>query len=253
MGNIKLMFGDCLERMQEIENKSIDMVLCDLPYGTTASKWDKIIDFTRLWEEYKRVIKPSAPILLFSSGSFTYKLINSNYDMYRYKWVWIKNNKCNFVNAKNRPMTQYEEICVFSFATTANGSKNKMFYNPQGLKEVDIKVNCGNSQFGTVAGKRPSHKGSVHRRFTNYPTDVLYFESDKERYHTNQKPIKLCEFLIKTYTNEGGLVLDNCMGSGTTGVACVNTSRRFIGIENNKEYYKMANGRIKKAYDNIRD
>lgn len=252
MDKIELYNGDCLELMKNIEDKSIDMILCDLPYGTTASDWDKIIDFTKLWEQYKRIIKDDGAIALFGSGQFTYKLITSNEKMYKYKWIWFKSKKGNFVNAKNRPMTSYEEIMMFSKGNTANGSKIKMRYFPQGLIEKrTIRTDRSGTRFGTMAGKRPSHKETIVSEYTNYPFDVLQFDSEGKPVHPTQKPVALLEYLIKTYTNEGDVVLDNCMGSGSTGVACVNTNRNFIGIELDKNYFDIAQKRIESAKGGI--
>jgi len=239
--------GDCLEILKTIPDKSIDLILCDLPYGTTASTWDKVISIEKLWLEYERIIKDDRAIVLFSSGTFTTKLINSNIKLYRYKWIWVKSNSTNFVNAKNKPMSKYEEICVFSKGTTANGSKNKMIYNPQGLIKIEKIIKSGKSRFGTIAGNRPSHKEFFNRDYTNYPNDVLteYKEdSARNKLHTNQKPTSLLEYLIKTYSNKGDVVLDNCMGSGSTGIACLNTDRDFIGIEIDEKYFEIAKERI---------
>lgn len=235
---------DCLEGMKEIEDGSVDMILCDLPYGTTASSWDKIINMEMLWEQYSRIIKPNGAIALFSSGQFTNKLINSNDRLYRYKWIWRKTKKGNFVNAKNRPMTSYEEICMFSFGCTANGSRIKMNYNPQGIIPCGKTFKSGENRFGSMAGKRPSHQKETKREFTGYPCDVIEFNSVPKPQHPTQKPVELLEYLIKTYTNEGDLVLDNCIGSGTTAVAALNTKRNFIGFELDKGYYDIANQRI---------
>lgn len=243
----KLLNGDCLEVMKDIPDKSIDMILCDLPYGTTACKWDKLIDSEKLWGQYERIIKDNGAIVLFASGLFTHKLINSNENLYKYKWIWVKNNSTNFVNAKNKPMTKYEEICVFSKGNTANGSKIKMKYNPQGLIVLNKIKKATKNKFGSIAGKRPSHKAETLREYTNYPVDVLLgFKEDNpnKKIHTSQKPVALLEYLIKTYTNEGETVLDNCMGSGSTGVACINTNRKFIGIELDEQYFNIAKERI---------
>ena len=240
---------DCLKGMENIDDKSIDMILCDLPYGTTASKWDKIIDFSKLWNEYMRIIKDQGVIALTSNASFTNKLINSNEKYYKYKWIWIKNTKTNFVNAKNRPLTQYEEILMFSKGNTANGSKIKMNYYPQGIEKVDKVIKAGKNRFGTVAGIRPSHKSEFIREYKNYPVDVLYFNKDKENLHPNQKPLALFEYLIKTYTKENELVLDNCMGSGTTAVACINTNRNYVGFEIEQKYFDIAQKRIRESIE----
>ena len=244
MSKIDLRLGDCLEIMKTIEDNSIDMILCDLPYGTTASGWDSVIDFNNLWKEYERIITEKGAIVLTASGQFTHKTIQSNLSLYKYKWIWIKTKKGNFVNAKNRPMTNFEEVLVFSKGNTANGSKVKMNYNPQGIKECGKTFKSGKNRFGTMAGKRPGHKSETVREFTGYPCDVLHFDSVGKPIHPTQKPVALFEFLIKTYTNENNLVLDNCMGSGTTGVACVNTNRNFIGIELDENYFNIAKKRI---------
>lgn len=197
-----------------------------------------------MWAQYERIIKDDRAIVLFGSGQFTYKLISSNEDLYRYKWIWYKTKRGNFVNAKNRPMTAYEEAMVFSKATTANGSKNKMLYNPQGLiSKTTIRRDNG-TRFGTMAGKRPSHQEVTISEFTNYPCDVLEFASETNPLHPTQKPVALIEYLIRTYSNEGDVVLDNCMGSGTTGVAAMRSKRDFIGIELDEGYFEIAKNRI---------
>ena len=234
---------DCLEGMKRIPDKSIDMILCDLPYGTTACKWDNIIPFEPLWEQYERIIKDDGAIVLFASGSFTYKVVRSNEKLYRYKWIWVKNKRCNFVNAKNRPMTAYEEILVFSKGVTANGYALKMKYYPQGLSKCQ-RVYDGNRKNGTIVGKRPSHKKTVIQEYENYPCDVLYFNCASNGVHSSEKPTELLEYLIRTYTNTGETVLDNCMGSGSTGVACIATGRKFIGFELEKEYFDIAKRRM---------
>ena len=244
MSIIDLIQGDCLELMKDIPDGSIDMILADLPYGTTASKWDSIIDFEKLWEEYERIISDSGAIVLTASGSFTHKVISSNEKLFKYKWIWIKSRPGNFVNANNRPMTKYEEILVFSKGNTANGSKNKMKYNPQGLIEVNKTTKASPNRFGSMAGKRPSHQKYTKQKYTNYPVDILEFNSLGSYSHPNQKPVDLFEYLIKTYTNEGETVLDNVMGSGTTGVACKNLNRNFIGMELDENYFNIAKDRI---------
>ena len=168
MQSVKLLKGDCLELMKDIPDESVDMILCDLPYGTTASKWDKVLPAERLWEQYLRIIKPKGAIVLFASGQFTNKLINSQNDIYRYKWIWEKNKIGNFVNANNRPMTRYEEICVFSKGIAAN-TKNtdlKMNYYPQGLIEINKAIRHSETQFGTMAGKRPGQKKVTVQKYT---------------------------------------------------------------------------------------
>ena len=244
MSDIKLFNGDCLEVMKQIPDKSCGMIICDPPFGTIACEWDNIIDFKLLWEQYERIIKDDRAIVLFGSGQFTHKLISSNEDLYRYKWIWYKTKRGNFVNAKNRPMTAYEEAMVFSKAATANGSKNKMLYNPQGLIPKTTVRHDNGSRFGTMAGKRPSHQETTISEYTNYPCDVLEFASVSNPVHPTEKPVPLIEYLIRTYSNEGDLVLDNCMGSGTSGVASVRSNRDFIGIELDPKYFEIAKARI---------
>lgn len=252
MSNIQLYNGDCLEVMKNIPDNSVDMILTDPPYGTTASNWGKILPFDKLWEQYNRIIKLGA-IGIFGSGQFAYKVIKSNEPMYRYKWIWFKTKRGNFVNAKNRPMTAYEEIMMFSNGTTANGSKIKMKYYPQELiPKKTIRTDKAGTRFGTMAGKRPSHKETIISEYTNYPFDVLQFDSVPKLIHPTQKPIPLLEYLIKTYTLEGETVLDNCMGAGSTGVACVNTNRNFIGIELDENYFNIAKERIEQAQNGNR-
>lgn len=233
----------CLEGMKRIHDSSVDMILCDLPYETTNNSWDAIIAFDKLWEQYERVIKDKGAIILTANGSFTNKVINSNPDLYKYKWIWIKNKITNFVNAKNRPMTAFEEVLVFSKGVTANASDRRMNYYPQGLIPFGQSVKQGID--GKLVGKRPSHKERYLQEYTNYPNDVLKFESERQGFHPSQKPVPLFEYLIKTYTSKGDIVLDNCMGSGTTAIACINTERNFIGFETNEEYYNKSLQRIK--------
>ena len=248
--DINLWQGDCIELMEHIPDKSVDMILCDLPYGTTACSWDTIIPFEPLWDNYKRIIKDNGAIVLFGSGSFTPQIIGSNFEDYKYSWVWIKNNSTNFVHAKNRPMTKREDILVFSKAPMGHKSQlgdSRMMYNPQGIKEVNMEISAGNGKFGSIAGKRPSHKDVFTRTHTGYPVDILegYPEPHSgTKLHTSQKPVELLEYLVKTYTDEGMIVLDNTMGSGSSGVACKNTNRKFIGIELDEEYFTIASKRI---------
>ena len=246
----KIFLGDCLDVMKNFHDQSVHMVLCDLPYGTTAASWDKIINFEKLWKEYERIIHPQGSVVLFAGGIFTAKLINSNIDFYKYKYVWIKSNSTFFTHAKNRPLAKHEDILVFSHGSM--GHKNllkdkRMTYNPQGLKPLNKKISRirNNTEKGYINFKK--NEQNYTQEFTNYPSDVLteYFEvGTNEKFHPNQKPTNLLEFLIKTYTNENDLVLDNCMGSGSTGIAAKNTGRKFIGIEKDEEYYKIAKNRI---------
>ena len=238
--------GDCLELMKNIPDGSIDMILCDLPYGTTACKWDSVIPFEPLWEQYKRIIKDNGAIVLFGSEPFSTELRHSNLKMYKYDWVWKKDGVTNFANAKKMPLRCIENISVFY--------KNAPTYNPQGLVEVNKTMKNGASVGGeTLRGdiKNSASKGKLrtegHRyiqQFTNYPTQFIEFKRDNQNIHPTQKPIALLEYLIKTYTNEGETVLDNCMGSGSTGVACIHTNRNFIGMELDENYFNVAKNRI---------
>ncbi len=232
---LQLKQGDCLNLMKDIPDGSIDMILCDLPYGTTVCKWDSVISFEPLWEQYKRLIKKTGAIVLFGSQPFTTALINSNLSWYKYNWYWKKNNKTGVQFAKVQPLRCVEDICVFY--------KQKPTYNPQGLvkleKPIYHKIKSSN-----IYNRRSN--GSI-QRYTNYPTHILEFNNNDKRVHPTQKPVALLEYLIRTYTDEGETVLDNCMGSGSTGVACMNTGRQFIGIEKEQEYFEIAKQRIKEA------
>lgn len=245
---IQLRKGDCLELMRDIPDKSIDAIIADLPYGTTACKWDTIIPFEPLWAQYKRIIKDNGAIVLFGAEPFSSALRMSNLVMYKYDWVWVKNgNSGDFAMAKNKPLSKNELISVFSFGTFGNGSANKMKYNPQNLVYSPKKVKKKDG--GDSSAHRPGRKirtVEFESEYTNYPNTILTFSKDKGL-HPTQKPLDLLEYLIKTYTNEGETVLDNTMGSGTTGVACVNTNRGFIGMELDDKYFEIAKERIEKA------
>ena len=233
---IDLRFGDSIEQMKLIDDKSIDFVLCDLPYGMTAPKWDKIINSVELWKQYNRIIKKDGTIALFASQPFTTKLISSNEKDYRYSWYWLKNQGTNFFHAKRMPIRKIEEICIFK--------KGK--YYPQ-ITDGHIPTN---SAKGCSNGK--TYHGTNTRNYeggktTRFPTNILEFKcvDNYSRLHNNEKPVDLLEYLIKTYTDEGDVVLDNTMGSGSTGEACVNTNRKFIGIELDKEIFDIAFNRLK--------
>jgi site-specific DNA-methyltransferase (adenine-specific) len=247
---IKLMLGDCLERMKEIPDGSIDMVLTDPPYGTTACKWDTIIPLEPMWEQLKRITKRNAAIVMTAAQPFTTVLVSSNMPMFKYCWVWEKSKAVGFVNAKLKPMNKHEDIVVFSKGKTSNGNANNMVYNPQGLEVLNKEVNGRRGEHTDSDGNgygRPSMKKNYVQKYTNYPNTILTINSVGKTVHPTQKPVALVEYLIKTYTNEGETVLDFTMGSGTTGVACVNTRRSFIGIEQDPKYYRIAVDRIKSA------
>lgn len=237
--------------MKNISDKSIDMILCDLPFGMTSSKWDKVIPFEELWQQYKRIIKDNRAIVLFSAQPFTSKLVTSNLEWFKYEWVWVKNNAVGFVNAKLKPMNKHESLCVFSNGKTSNGNKNNMLYNPQGLLPYNKPMRSGNKKGKDNTYWRPSLKSSNNEEYiqqwTNYPTTILEFDKVAKAIHPTQKPVALLEYMIRTYTNENEVVLDNCMGSGSTGIACVNTNRNFIGIELDEKYFNIAKDRMQQA------
>lgn len=243
---MKLMHGDCLELMASIPDGSVDMILCDLPYGTTACKWDSVIPFEPLWAHYKRVIKRNGAIVLTASQPFTTALISSNLEWFKYSWVWDKGKCSGFLNAKNAPMKRCEDISVFSLGTIANKSQRLMPYYPQGLASCEIKKVDRNTKADSTTGIRPG-RGAWTQKSTGYPTTLLAIPFESKPVHPTQKPVALMEYLIRTYTNEGETVLDNCMGSGTTGVACANTGREFIGIEQDAKYFAIAKQRIESA------
>ena len=250
---VDLKQGDCLELMKSIEGKSIDLILCDLPYGTTRNKWDSVLDLELLWEQYTRIIKDRGAILLFAQTPFDKVLGVSNLNHLRYEIIWQKTAPTGFLNAKKMPMKAHENILVFY--------KKLPTYNPQMTQGHPRKVTSNSSRQKSV--ERQRIKAAVSATNYNsygestvgydsterYPLSVQVFAKDqqKENYHPTQKPVALLEWLIKTYTNEGDLVLDNCMGSGSTGVACVNTNRNFIGMELTEQYFEIAKERIEKV------
>ena len=235
---IDLRKGDCLELMKDIPDKSIDAIIADLPYGVTRAKWDNILDLDLLWKQYERIIKPNGAVILFGSQPFTTTLINSNIKDFKYTLVWDKKMKVGMMNCKRMPLRQHEDIMVFY--------KKQPTYNPQMTK-------------GKMRNKKiaPTKDFEVYGQITPidnfnddyYPSSILEFSNanQKAKSHPTQKPVALMEYLIKTYTNEGEVVLDNTMGSGTTGVACVNTNRRFIGMELDDKYFEIAERRITDA------
>jgi len=230
--NIQLIFGECLEYMQEIKTGSVDMVMADLPYGTTACKWDAVIPFAPLWDQYRRVCKKNAAIVLTASQPFTSALVMSQIELFKYSWTWAKTNCTGFANAKKQPLRQIEDVLIFYTGQPT--------YNPQGVTKLSS-GRVRTKETGDVMGRTGFKDGYV-QEVTNYPKNLLQIPSERG-YHPTQKPVALMEYLIRTYTNEGETVLDNTMGSGTTGVACINTGRNFIGIERDPEYFKIAQSR----------
>ena len=234
----KLYHGECLELMKNIPDKSVDMILCDLPYSTikrktTWNEWDNEINLHDLWKQYDRIIKNNGAIVLFSQGLFSAQLIMSNYENFKYELIWQKEQGTGFLNAKRMPLKSHENILVFY--------KKQPTYNPQMTE---------GKPYTTKKGSISNNYGKNDKIVTTcnegerYPLSILYFKRDKEKYHPTQKPISLLEYLIKTYTNENEIVLDNCMGSCSTGIACLNTNRKFIGIELDKNYFDIASKRM---------
>lgn len=242
-----LMHGDCLELMKDIPDGSIDMVLCDLPYGTTKNKWDSVIPLDSLWKQYKRILKTGGCIALFAQTPFDKILACSNIDMLKYEWIWEKCVPTGRLNCNFAPMKCHENILIFSESSACyvKDKTRAMTYNPQMEKGKPYKAISGkaSSNYDTKWCKQQLTINSG----TRYPRDVLKFQHDKNRYHPTQKPVALLEYFIKTYTNENETVLDNTMGSGSTGVACVNTGRSFIGIEKDDHYFEIAKKRIEQA------
>tara|TARA_B100001939_G_scaffold47384_2_gene36847 strand:+ start:826 stop:1686 length:861 start_codon:yes stop_codon:yes gene_type:complete len=266
MQNFELWCGDCLEEMNKIADESVDLILCDLPYGTTDRKgveekgnnrllkWDTVIPLDLLWEQYRRILKPLGTVALTADQPFTSMLILSNLDWFKYEWIWKKQKTTGFLLANYRPMKETEDVVIFSPGGAAAASRNgkNMTYNPQGLIEKKVKKKNNAKRLGKFL-HNPEHMGSNNKllheteyeqKWTNYPSEIIEFGLDRNVIHPTQKPVALMEYLIKTYSNEGDTVLDNCMGSGTTGVACKKTNRNFIGIEKESEYFTQAKERI---------
>lgn len=231
---------DCLEGMKLIDDKSIDCIICDLPYGTTQCKWDTIIPFEPLWEQYNRIIKDNGAIVLFGSEPFSSTLRLSNIKYYKYDWIWDKVKGTGFLNAKRQPMRNHELISVFY--------KKQCTYNPQKTHGHKLKKSYRSKDLQTdVYGEMKNDY--TYESTDRYPRSIQVFSTDTQNssLHPTQKPVALIEYLIKTYTNEGELILDNCIGSGTTAVSCVNTGRNYLGFEKEKEYFDIAEERIRKC------
>ena len=239
LNNIYL--GDCLEIMKEIPSKSIDMILCDLPYGITKNSWDVIIPFDKLWNEYLRITKQTAAMVFTANGLFTVDLIQSMRKYYRYSLVWEKNIASGFLNANKMPLRSHEDIVVFY--------KNTPIYNPQFTngKAYTKKSKIQSSNYNYFKPYQTNNKSG-----DRFPRSIIYAISKRESNHPTEKPVELFEYLIKTYTNEGDLVLDNCIGSGTTAIAAINTNRNFIGIEKNQDYFNESLNRLKKSKEQMR-
>ncbi len=230
---IDLHNGDCLEVMDKLiaNGVKVDAIITDPPYGTTACKWDSVIPFDAMWRQLNRIIKPNGAIVLFGSEPFSSALRMSNIKNYKHDWYWLKNRATGVLNAKKQPLRNIEEICVF----------NVKKYKPQGLIEINLPSRNSKKDYDNY-GKGTSNKYT--QKYTNYPKQLLQFDSVQRTTHPTQKPVALMEYLIKTYTNENNTVLDFTMGSGTTGVACKNLNRKFIGIESDDKYFEIAKKRL---------
>ena len=233
---VRLMRGDCLHMMKRLEDGSVDLVLCDLPYGITACKWDSVIPFDELWAAYRRILKPNGAVVLTASQPFTSALVMSNPKWFKYEWVWQKNASTGFLHAKHQPLRNHENVCVFY--------KKLPTYNPQFTdgEPYTRKGGAHGENYGEQVQVRV--RGVTVYEGVRYPKSVLEFNTATHTQHPTQKPVARMEYMIRTYTNEGDTVLDNCMGSGTTGVAAKLLHRNFIGIELSQEYFDVAKARI---------
>ena len=243
IGDATLFNADCFDVFPSIPDNSIDAIIADLPYGTTACKWDSILPFDKLWESYERIIKPNGAIVLFGSQPFTSALIMSNPRLFKYEWIWDKNKPTGMLNAKRQPLRRFENIMVFyKKQCTYNPQKIK---NPKGIEKRSLYAYNRKNEGGETTGD--IKKGGVSSEYEAdklLPVNIQVFKKPNKPLHPTQKPVALLEYLVKTYTNEGETVLDNTMGSGTTGVACLNTNRKFIGIEKDQQYYQVAVNRL---------
>lgn len=241
---------DCLIGMDKIPDRSVDLIICDLPYGITECKWDIPLPFEDLWRQYKRIIRENRAILLFGAEPFSSKLRLSNLEWFKYDIIWDKRKVSGFTNAKLKPLSRHEVISVFSNGKTANGSKNNMLYNPQGLVEVNRVCKNLKRIEGEMSFKRKTAltAETYVQKFTNYPTTIIQFDRGYGWIHPTQKPLPLLEYLIRTYSNEGEVVLDNCIGSGSTAIAAMNTNRHFIGFEKEKKFFDGCCERIKTSF-----
>lgn len=251
MNDYQLHNLDCLEFMRTLQAGSVDAIITDLPYGTTACSWDAIIPMGQMWEQVKRILKDRGAFITTAKQPFTSVLVCSNLAWFKYEWVWNKVSKTDVFNGKNKPLNQHDNVLVFSSSTTANGSDRKMLYNPQGLKKGKRSSDQTKPIHRYVGKPRQSWDDFYTCQNSNYPSSILEFSNadHTEIYHPTQKPEPLYRYLVSTYTNEGDTVLDFCMGSGTTGVACMQLGRNFIGCDNDTEhgYFEIAEKRIKAA------
>ena len=252
----KIYNEDCLQGMKRIADGAVDCIITDLPYGTTACAWDSVIPFEPLWEQFKRVTKPNAAIVLFSQQPFTSVLIMSNIEMYKYNWIWQKDSGSNFLNAHHQPLKITEDICVFGqWATTESKRGEYLNYNPQmrkGFEPYKCVSGAQRKDTAMVRGVCSAQNGGTLTISdgSRYPVNIVKFNRDDDRFHPTQKPVDLLRYLILTYSNEGDTILDATIGSGTTAVAALMEKRHFIGFETNKEYFNIAQGRIDEVLRN---
>jgi len=271
--SVKLYHGDCLELMSQIPESSVDLILADLPYGTTDRKgkkgsrifkWDSVLPLEELWEHYKRILKPYGTVALTADQPFTSQLVLSNLAWFKYEWIWKKSRTTGFFTANYRPMKCTEDVLIFSDGGAAAASANagrSMTYNPQGLIEKRVKKKNNKKRLGKLLGNvdfvgannKMLGDSEYEQKFTNYPNEILEFSIETGTIHPTQKPVPLMEYLIKTYSNADAVVLDNVMGSGTTGIAAINTSRNFIGIEKEKSFFDLSITRINDNINNDYD
>ena len=239
---MKLILGDCLVEMSSIPDGSVDAIIADIPYGTTACKWDSVIPFDEMWKQLNRIIKTNGAIVLFGSEPFSSALRMSNIKNYKYDWVWDKKAGLGFLDAKFRPLKSHENVLVFGLSGSgvSNGSKIPLKYNPQGVVQT---TKTNRNKPSNILNSEPKKREFKNAK-TGYPKSIIEFSKDSKKVHPTQKPVALMEYLIKTYTNENETVLDFTMGSGTTGVACKNLNRKFIGIEMDEKYFNIAKDRI---------
>ena len=243
---IDLRLGDCLEVMKDIPDVSIDMIFCDLPYNETGNKWDFIVDPKRMWGEYERIIKDDGCIALTGTFKFGAMLYSQAPHLYKYDWVWEKDNGTNAPNVNRQPFRVHEQVFIFGKGRVSHGRRTPMKYYPQKTEGKPYRQVSGRMSENWKGGLKTIE--TVNESGLRHPKTIQKFNRDKQGYHPTQKPVALCEFLIRTYTDEEDLVLDNCMGSGTTAIACLNAKRNFIGIEKNEDYFNIAKKRIENAH-----
>lgn len=253
--DIKIWHGNCLNLMNNIPDKSVNCIICDLPYGTTASKWDNKLPLDELWVQYNRILTDNGVVCLFGSEPFSSYLRMSNIKHFKYDWIWEKNSVTGFVHAKNMPLKNYEIISIFSNAGMGHKSQlgdKRMIYNPQGIIKVDKISKTYANKFGNIIGKRPSQKEYFLTEYTNYPKMILNFNKEHGIFHPTAKPVALLEYLIKTYSFEGDMILDNCAGSMSTAIAAINTNRKCICIELDDKYYNLGLERVNNHFNDIK-